>query len=1104
MNANAAVQISDEIHAHLQTCVQHLQHILPTQAPLRDFIHHNTLHGFQHLPFAEALAQAGRLLGARPWLDEAQCRALYRQGRITQNDLDAALRQLPPMNVDADVDDELTFGTVVLRRGEILRAALLQSTLPLTLSAVRWQIEERHALTRLALELDVDARERLLAAAAMNGMHDEATVVANLWSAAREVTGLVDSEKRSVDHTLDTFFGSLFNPAATKVRSWESSAGSLWHSLVAHLGNEWTMSALLMQLTGEDVRPALQATLIRHLAAHLDQGIAAWRNPASGQGFYAAWRLSAMHDWAWELDGLPEARHAIAQLPDDPWQVVLGELYRLGPDPAHWCAYLERLALELPGWSGMLFWRATHAAQGVGDEAAGEASNDPPIAIVDYLAVRLVLERLHAEHLVQRVWQLPLLLSELGDYFLCRPAELWVRHAYSVGDLPEDLHDRLCERMAAPVSDPTFWEDCAERLARWRATNASGEQESGVDGAAGMGDVKTWPLFRLAQWLGLCGRDLRAMGRAGAAALLQYAGSLNTDQRGYVWLLAYEHHHRQQLFSALLANHGRVVPVASSHMPAAQLIFCMDDREEGTRRHLEEVNPAIETFGAAGFFGLPIRWQGLDDAQAEARCPIAVRPQNTVREIAKPGAEARLAVRRRRRDLRLRWQEYVQQGSRRGWRAAWWVAICAPVALLVLFLRTLVPGRFGVFLNAWREVFDRRVESRLTHTAEAAESTRAADPASPRLGFSESEQVERVGGFLRSIGLVTNFAPLVILVGHGSDSRNNPHAAAYDCGACGGRHGGANARVFAALANRTEVRAQLALQGIEIPSGTHFLGAEHNTCDESMTWYDLDVLPENLRTAFTNLHRDINTALGLHAVERCRRLASAPIAPSPRRALRHLAARRHDLGQVRPELGHATVAAAFIGRRAMSRGVFFDRRAFLISYDPVPDSNGDVLEATLLSAGPVGAGISLEYYFSKVDAVDQARFGCGSKIMHNLVGLFGVMDGANSDLRTGLPRQMIEIHEAMRLLLVVEQTTEIIDAVYRRQPALQELIGNGWVVLAAKHPTLAQIQCFDPVCGWQPWSEAHLVVPEVERSSDWFAGRRDALAPVLLKRPLPV
>ncbi len=204
--------------------------------------------------------------------------------------------------------------------------------------------------------------------------------------------------------------------------------------------------------------------------------------------------------------------------------------------------------------------------------------------------------------------------------------------------------------------------------------------------------------------------------------------------------------------------------------------------------------------------------------------------------------------------------------------------------------------------------------------------------------------------------------------------------------------------------------------------------------------------------------------------------------------------RGHDISQARPELGHATNAAAFIGRRTMSRGLFLDRRVFLISYDPAADDDGRIVENILLAAGPVGAGISLEYYFS---TVDNERFGCGSKITHNVAGLFGVMEGADSDLRTGLPWQMVEIHEAMRLLVVVEQTPELLSAIVARQPALQELVGNGWITVAAQHPENGALALYCPRRGWLPWA-GRGVLPLVGRSVDWFAGEREALAPAIV------
>jgi uncharacterized protein YbcC (UPF0753/DUF2309 family) len=235
----------------------------------------------------------------------------------------------------------------------------------------------------------------------------------------------------------------------------------------------------------------------------------------------------------------------------------------------------------------------------------------------------------------------------------------------------------------------------------------------------------------------------------------------------------------------------------------------------------------------------------------------------------------------------------------------------------------------------------------------------------------------------------------------------------------------------------------------------------------------------------------------LHAKERTRRFMSASLGMAPESAWRHVTGRANDYSQARPELGHATNACAFFGRRSLSRGAFFDRRAFLISYDPSQDPDGGVIERHLLINGAVGAGISLEYYFS---TANNERYGCGTKVMHNVAGLIGVMEGASSDLRTGLPRQMIEVHEAMRLLAVVEQKTEVLTQIYLRQPPLQELVGNGWVQLTAIDPDSGAIARFIPGTGWVPWQPGALDLPRVKHSIDWVLGKREALPPALVEK----
>ncbi|MDP9437662.1 MAG: DUF2309 domain-containing protein, partial [Actinomycetota bacterium] len=218
---------------------------------------------------------------------------------------------------------------------------------------------------------------------------------------------------------------------------------------------------------------------------------------------------------------------------------------------------------------------------------------------------------------------------------------------------------------------------------------------------------------------------------------------------------------------------------------------------------------------------------------------------------------------------------------------------------------------------------------------------------------------------------------------------------------------------------------------------------------------------------------------------------------SLKRSLRHVEGRTVDMSQARPELGHATNACAVVGRRFATQGVFLDRRAFLISYDATQDPEGSIVERILLAVGPVGAGISLEYYFSTVDNI---KYGCDTKVPHNVSGLIGVMEGAMSDLRTGLPKQMIEVHEPMRLLLIVEASTEVLGGIYGRQPAIQELVGNAWVQLVALDPDTGDFHLFVPDVGFVLWDEPLTPLPEVRSSFEWYRGETDFLPPALISQ----
>jgi uncharacterized protein YbcC (UPF0753/DUF2309 family) len=358
------------------------------------------------------------------------------------------------------------------------------------------------------------------------------------------------------------------------------------------------------------------------------------------------------------------------------------------------------------------------------------------------------------------------------------------------------------------------------------------------------------------------------------------------------------------------------------------------------------------------------------------------------------------------------------------------------------------------------------------------------------VGLSVVEMAGAAERLLRDMGLTSGFSRLVVLLGHGSDSLNNPHNSAYNCGACGGAAGGPNARAMAHILNDERVRQELARHGLPIPAETVIVGGYHNTCNETVTFSDLDRIPASHREEFQTARQAIETACDRNAHERCRRFISAPLTLSFAAARQHVDERSEDLSQTRPELGHATNALTIVGRREWTRGLFLDRRAFLTSYDPTQDDeDSSILAGILQAVFPVCSGINLEYYFSRVD---NSGYGAGTKLPHNLASLLGVMDGAASDLRTGLPWQMVEIHEPVRSLFVIETTPRAMLQIMNRNAAIGQLCRNGWVQLAVLDPRTRTVSFFHDG-QFEPYRTEARALPQAISSFDWYRGWRDHL-----------
>lgn len=1067
----------------------HLDHILPAQAPIQDFIHHNTLHGYQHLPFDEALGKAEGVTGISAYLPEAQSRAYYRAGRIDDSDIAAALADAPQLQAGQVV---CQMGDRAILREAIYRVALLYGLEPITISQLNWQISALQALDSAQPDVPEAVRQQLLNTP--NSFKHEAGVnpIHQLWESLCNNLGTeltVVHPEHLLDLTLAQSESAL--DADTNefphgdTRNWACDALTL---ALARVGEDYSLRDFIKMVSGCDVLDAMRPYLVRICASALDEGVAAWPLPERERfGLYGAWRAIVPYDIYPFLHELPNWQQVMAELPEDTIAAIIMQLQYFEIPPAQWQGYLSRIALELPGWSGMINWRQQHPDF--------STDNNTVIALADYLAIRLTLDRLWLGQVCFENWKIKPKLGALQAYFQKNLSEFIVRQQLYQGNLPEYLThiaQSLVVRTGSERTCRNEWQHLADLVSNWQRSARSNQQVT---------LIRVWRLFRLFQHLGINAGQADMLDQTGLLAMLAVMDEFTVQERQKIWLTAYERHYREQLFRAITANRQRGRWAQREHRPSAQIIFCMDDREESIRRHLEEHAPEVETLGAAGFFGVAMNYQGVDDKKPTPLCPIAITPVNNVREIARANAGAALNRHARSFKFNRLLARWLQHGFRHNPLFTYLATLAlAPVALVGLLVKVFVPKLQFDGMTALAGFTLGAMPTELAFTA--PNSPNPASPIQPRSGFTDDEQAEKVAGFLRNTGLTYGFAPLVVLMGHGSSSQNNPHMAAYDCGACGGRHGGPNARLFAAMANRPEVRQRLVNWTIHIPDDTWFIGAEHNTCNEVISWYDASDMSVTHRALLEPFKLQLQHAQHLSAHERCRRLASAPHDASLRESLNHIEGRAADFSQARHELGHATNAAAVIGRRSVTQGAFFDRRVFLISYDASQDPEGTVLEGILLAVGPVGAGINLEYYFS---TVNNERLGCGTKVPHNIVGKFGVMEGASSDLRTGLPKQMIEIHEAMRLQILVEAKPTILAKIYDRQDSLRELIAGSWVFLSTLDPDTGDISIFKPNAGFIPWQSKSKInnnsIAVYANSPECYRGHSLPVAPALIQQP---
>lgn len=502
---------------------------------------------------------------------------------------------------------------------------------------------------------------------------------------------------------------------------------------------------------------------------------------------------------------------------------------------------------------------------------------------------------------------------------------------------------------------------------------------------------------------------------------------------------AYDIAHRKRLI-ARLQNHAK--PAGQSAVvqrPPVQAAFCIDVRSEIFRRAFETSYVDAETIGFAGFFGFPIEYVPIGHTHGGAQCPVLLKPSFVVCESVQAAQEAEEAEALGLRQLRQRaakaWKSFKASAvSSFAYVETVGLSFAAKIATDGLGATRPVPAPS---VDGLDENIANRVGPRLDARIVGGRLT----------GFSPEQKRVMAEAVLKAMSMTGPFARLVLLAGHGSTTVNNPHASGLDCGACGGHTGEANARVAAAILNDSEVRTGLALSGIAIPRDCWFLGALHDTTTEEVKIFDQDMVPKDLAADLAHLKACLAKAATLARLERSALLGLEASDDADAQVI----ARSRDWSQVRPEWGLAGNAAFIAAPRALTRGLDLGGRCFLHSYDHNKDQGYAILELIMTAPMVVASWINLQYYGS---TVNNDVFGSGNKVLHNVVGQLGVLEGNAGDLRVGLPWQSVHdgkrfVHQPIRLNVFIAAPDAAIDAVLAKHVSVCDLVTKGWVFLHA-------------------------------------------------------
>jgi len=542
-------------------------------------------------------------------------------------------------------------------------------------------------------------------------------------------------------------------------------------------------------------------------------------------------------------------------------------------------------------------------------------------------------------------------------------------------------------------------------------------------------------------------RGNRAFRAAWSHAMLAAATPPQDEQLGHdpeiaIDLLlqeAYEGAYQRRLLAQIGQNTLEIRRKSPGRRKQVQAAFCIDVRSEIYRRAFESVFTDAETLGFAGFFGYPIEYVQIGHVRGGAQCPVLLTPRFVVCEAVKHASAEE--------EAKILGMRQLRQRAAKAWKSFKLAAVSSFIYVEtagLLYAAKILSDSLGLT----RPVKDPNIDG-----LDPAVLGRVGPRVEPRVvgdretGLDQQQRLVQAEAVLRGMSLTDQFARLVLLVGHGSTTANNPHASGLDCGACGGHTGEANARVAATILNLPDVRVGLRARGIDIPDDTWFFGCVHDTTTDDIEIFDVDEAPATHGEEIQRVRGRLSRASSLARLERAVLLG---IPEGPKTEARVLA-RSRDWSQVRPEWGLAGNAAFIAAPRTRTRGIDLGGRVFLHDYNWRNDTDFAILELIMSAPMIVASWINLQYYGS---TVNNRAFGAGNKVLHNVTGTIGVLEGNAGDLKVGLPLQSVHdgkrfIHEPLRLNVFIEAPPTAINGIIAKHAAVRDLVDHRWLHLFA-------------------------------------------------------